>query len=232
MERASTTRPVRTIRRGPARRFGPTLALALLVWIAVDVFGQHQHSIRQFDPIEVARLETAMWRSYYARNAPRLFWQMAGGLRSQFHAPFWRSFGLAYQATKAAFVFKRGASEADYARALPTLTTYYQSIQNLTEERFDVPDMARLELNWWVVHRQRDRYSYDDLAQALAQTAGALYNLPANQFVRYGQLRADAMRLCDEAGRKPGGATNADWQRIEEELTAAWGELHTVVQPK
>lgn len=229
MERVAKSHSVRPASHQRFRWLWRGLVVALLVWVVVDVFVPRQHSIRRFDPSEVARLETVMWRSYYDRNAPLLFWQLAGGLRSQFHAPFWRSFGLAYQATKAAFVFKQGMADADYARALPILVDYYGAIQKLTTERFDVPNVAYLELNWWVIHRQRDRYSYDDLARALNETAGALYSQPASRFVRYGRLRADAMRRCDEAGRQ---ATEADWQRIEAELTAAWGELYAVVHPK
>lgn len=215
-------KPVRWLWRGAL--------LALLIWVMVDVFVPRKHSIRQFDPAEVAQLETAMWQSYYDRNPVLLFWQLAGGLRQQFHAPFWRSFGLAFQATKAAFVFKRGQSRADYERALPILTDYYQSIQDLTHERFNVQRVAALELNWWIIHRQRNRYSYADLADALGQTSAALYSQPVSSFAKYAQLRADAMRLCDNAGQRPGGATQADWQRIERGLNRAWSNLNNIVQ--
>lgn len=116
--------------------------LALLVWIAVDVFVPRQHSLRQFDAADVARLETAMWRSCYDKNPVLLFWQLAGGLRHQFHAPFRRSFGLAFRATRAAFVFRQGQSRGDYQRALPILTDYYRSIQDLSEEQFDIRRVA------------------------------------------------------------------------------------------
>lgn len=218
------------LRKKPTRWLRRGLLLALLVWISVDVFVPCKHSLRQFDPAEVARLETAMWRSYYDKNPVLLFWQLAGGLRQQFGAPFWRSFGLAFQATNAAFVFKRGQSRADYERALPLLTTYYQSIQQLSLEPFEVRRVAALELNWWIVHRQRARYSYADLAHALAQTSAALYGLPAPAFVPYARLRAEAMRLCDEAGQHPNGATQADWQRIERTLNRAWENLHGTVR--
>ena len=205
--------------------------LATLIWMAVDVFVPRQHSLRQFDPAEVARLETAMWRSYYDKKPILLFWQLAGGLRQQFHAPFWRSFGLAFQATRAAFVFKQGQSRADYQRALPILTDYYRSIQKLSEEPFDTERMAALELDWWIVHRQRDRYTYSTLALALAHTSAALYTSPASKFAGYARLRAEAMRLCDEAGRHQKGATETDWREIEAVLNQAWGTLHRVVRP-
>lgn len=211
--------------------FWRTALLSLLLWITIDVFVPRQHSIRQFDAKEVARLETAMWRSYYDKNPALLFWQLAGGLRQQFHAPFWRSFGLAFLATKAAFVFKKGQSRTDYQQAMPALITYYEAIQKLTVERFDVQKVAALELDWWIVHRQRDRYSYGDLAVALEKTSAALYNQPVSSFSAYATLRANAMRLCDETGHRPSATTEITWQKIEQELDLAWSTLHTVVRP-
>lgn len=204
--------------------------LALLIWIAADVAILRKHSLRQFDPAEVARLETAMWRSYYEKKPILLFWQLAGGLRQQFQAPFWKSFGLAFQATRAAFVFKQGQSRADYGQALPILTDYYQSIQELSREQFDVHEVAALELDWWIVHRQRDRYSYSDLAVALTRTSAALYSRSAPEFTTYAQLRTNAMQLCDDAGKHTGGTSEAEWQQIEQVLSQAWGNLHEVVQ--
>ena len=213
-----------------ARWFGWGALLALSIWISTDLYVPRKHSIRQFDPSEVARLETDMWQSYYAKNPALLFWQLAAGLRQQFHASFWRSFVLAFQATKAAFVFKRGTSRPDYQQTLPGLVSYYRAIQELTVESFDVPKVAQLELEWWIVHRQRDRYSYSDLADALVQTSAALYRQPPTDFIPYGKLRADAMRRCDEAGQKSGGASKADWERIEVVLTQAWSDLQLTVQ--
>jgi hypothetical protein len=197
--------PRRTTRRGW------WLALAgLVIWISADLFVPRHHDLRQFDPNELAQVETAMWRSYYEKKPVLLFWQLAGGLRQQFHAPFWRSFKIGFQATKAAFVFKKGRSRADYEQALPDLIAYYESIQDLSTGPFDVVKVSKLELEWWIVHRQRDRYSYADLAEVLAQTAATQYDQPAAQFKTYGFLRADAMRLRDESSQKTGGTTEAD----------------------
>ena len=216
--------------RKPVRKFEKLALVALLLWISVDLFVPVQHSIRQFDPTAVAKLETAMWRSYYEKKPVLLFWQLATGLRQQFHAPFWRSFKLGFQAAKAAFDFKEDKTRAEYQKALPGLTTYYESIQALTTDRFDVKKLAKLELEWWIIHRERERYSYSDLANALSQTAAVQYNQSANEFVTYGQLRADAMRLRDESSRQADGTTEADWQRIETVLNAAWKSLHQTVQ--
>ena len=215
--------------RKPTFWFWRGVLVALLVWIAVDLFVPTQNSIRQFDPQEVARLETDMWRSYYEKKPVLLFWQLAGGLRQQFHAPFWRSFKLGFQATKAAFAFKKGKTRSEYQQALPDLISYYEAIQALSTDQFDVPKLAELELEWWIIHRQREQYSYELLANALAQTAAAQYAQSAAPFNQYGQLRADAMRLRDASSQKPNGTTETDWQRINQKLVQAWSALHEVV---
>ena len=230
METFTTKAP--SVRQPRLRRWlGWGALLALVLWIAVDLVIPRKNSLRQFDPIEVARLETAMWKSYYEKKPVLLFWQLALGLREQFHAPFWRSFTLGFQATKAAFVFKNsGRTYVENQKALPDLVSYYESIQQLSTESFDVPKVAKLELEWWIVHRQRERYSYTDLANALEQTSAALYNQPAASFATYGRLRADAMHVCDDVRHQPGGATEADWQRIEIMLNQAWGSFHQAIQ--
>lgn len=44
------------------------LVAAIAVWIAVDLYRPYKVDIRAFDADEVARLDTAMWRSYYGRQ--------------------------------------------------------------------------------------------------------------------------------------------------------------------
>ncbi|WP_460969701.1 hypothetical protein [Spirosoma migulaei] len=227
---STKTNSTPTLSPKPGRWLLWGILIALLAWVITDLYVPRKNSLREFNPNEVARLETAMWRSYYQKKPVLLFWQLAGGLRQQFHAPFWRSFLLGFQASKAAFDFKKGKSRLDYQKTLPDLISYYKSIQALSTDQFDVPSVAKLELEWWIVHRQRERYSYSDLANALVQTSAALYNQPAASFITYGRLRADAMRLCDDVRQKPGGATEADWQHIEDELNQAWSSFHQAVQ--
>jgi hypothetical protein len=85
---------------------------------------------------EVARLETAMWRSYYAKEHVRLFAQLAELMRRQYHMPFARSNLVAYHAAKAAFVFKKGNCRTDYEKALPNLVHFYTAIRNVSDTAF------------------------------------------------------------------------------------------------
>src|SRR2546423_3506965 len=97
------------------------LIAALAIWIAIDLNRPYKVDIRAFDADEVARLDTAMWRSYYSRKRLKLFKELGELLDSQFHFPFWRRQLVAYRAAKAAFVFKDGKTREDYEKALPDL---------------------------------------------------------------------------------------------------------------
>ena len=51
-------------------------------WAAAELARPRRADIRVFDPDEVARLETAMWRSYYDRRRLPLFGQLVALLRA------------------------------------------------------------------------------------------------------------------------------------------------------
>jgi hypothetical protein len=201
---------------------------AALGWIGFDLYAPRQTRLREFDPNEVARLETAMWRSYYDKERVKLFNQLSETLRRQYHMPLVRSNAVAYQAAKAAFVFKEGKQRADYEKALPNLVNYYTAIRAMSDVPFDVERAAKLELEWWIVHRQRARHKPDDLANALANLQAELFRLPAERFQEHARWRAEAMIIRDNKA-EAGGVSEADWQRIEELLRGSWQSLWKVV---
>jgi len=184
--------------------------------------------MRAFDPNEVARLETAMWRSYYEKQQLRLYTQMTELLRSQYNLPFIRSNTVAYQAARAAFVFKGGHNRQDYEKALPYLVSFYTAIQKVSDIPFDVERAARLELEWWIIHRERGKHPSGDLALALASLQSELYRMPAERFTEHARLRAEAMTIRDTKA-EAGGVTEADWAKIDELLHASWQSLFNVV---
>jgi hypothetical protein len=200
----------------------------LLAWVAFDLYAPRRTSLRDFDADEVARLETAMWRSYYSRERARLFAQMGELLRTQYRLPLLRSNLVAYQAAKAAFVFKDGRGRTDYEKALPNLFNFYGAIRQVGDVDFDVERAARLELEWWIVHRERKRHASGDLERALADLASEIYRVPAERLAEHARLRAEAMEIRD-AKAEQGGVNEEDWRRIDELLHASWRSLRLAV---
>jgi hypothetical protein len=200
----------------------------LLAYTAFDLLAPRASRMRGFDPNEVARLETAMWRSYYEKQQLRLYNQMTELLRGQYNLPFIRSNTVGYQAARAAFVFKGGHNRQDYEKALPYLVSFYTAIHKVSDIPFDVDRAPLLELEWWIIHRERDKHEPGDLARALAALSSELYQIPAERFAEHARLRAEAMTIRDTKA-DGGGVTEADWAKIDELLHASWRSLFDVV---
>ena len=203
---------------------------ALLLWVGSDLLVPRRADIRRFDPREIAQLDTVMWRSYYERRSGDLFLQLAELMRLQFHFPLLRSNHVAAYAAKAAFIFKDGHDRADYERALPYLECYFQEIHDISDRPFNVRRAARLELEWWIIHRERAKHGYEDLARAVAEAAAELYQVPADKLMDYGRYRADAMKVRDTR-TVASGVTEEDWRVIESDLQASWQSLWKAIQP-
>lgn len=196
--------------------------VALVVWIGVDLYRPVHTDLRSFDAVEVARLETAMWRSYYDHRQLDLFTGLIDLLHREYRMPFWRATLSAYHAAKAAVVFQRGRERLDYELALPDLVSYYRLIRRSSSTDFEPEPVARLELEWWILHRQRD----PRLETALADLQAAIYHEPASVFMKHAHARAEAMVLRDEKTER---LTSSDWNHIEQLLEVSWNSLNRVL---
>jgi hypothetical protein len=203
----------------------------VLAWAAWDLWAPRSHSLRDFQPDEVGRLETAMWKSYYAHERLPLFSQLATLLRRQYGLPILRSYVVAYHAARGAVVFQRGHSHADYEQALPEIVAFYSGIRRVSSEDFDVKQAARRELDWWIVHREREAHPPLALDRSLAALQAELYHLPEDQLAEHARFRAEATRLCDTIVAK-GDSTAQQWTEIERLLHASWGSLWNVVNTR
>ena len=209
----------------------------LLLWLLVaagacvlgaELWMPRKASLRDFDPARVAALETSMWRAYYEKREGALFRDMSVLLRTQYHMPWLRSYSVAYQAARAAFVFKRGRVRADYEKALPLLESYYEAIRAGSDRAFDARQAARLELEWWIVHRQRELHEVADLERALEDVQAAIYAVPSERFAEHARLRAEAMRIRDDEAAA-NGVSETDWHHIQELLRDSWTSLSRAV---
>jgi hypothetical protein len=196
------------------------VALFTIAW--VEQSSLHKVNLNGFDARAVGQLDTDMWRSYYERRPARLFRQMTTLLDTQFHMPLLMRVRNAYRAAHAAFVFKDGHNRAEYEKALPDLERYYADIAALAIRPFDPQKAARLELEWWILHRERS----PQLAAALADLQAVIYGVPADRLADHAELRAEAMVLRDHKGDS---ITEADWKQIGGMLDHSWTSLYEAV---
>ncbi|MDP4264051.1 MAG: hypothetical protein Q8941_16105 [Bacteroidota bacterium] len=213
----------------PRKKIIPGLLFLLAGWIVIDLYYPFKRDISKIDARETARMEGAMWRSYYEKKKLKLFFQSAELIREEFHFPFWRSNRAAYYAAKAAFVFKDGHNRSDYDKALPYLKKYYGLVNDISITPFSSDSAAMTELEWWIIRRERDMHPPAEWENWLAATASVMYHLPADSFREYAKLRVEAMLLRDEKGDS---ITETDWHKINDILAEAWQSFATGLQQK
>jgi len=198
----------------------------LTAWIAWDILIPRPYDIREFEPVQMGKLEAAMWKSYYEQKPLQLFGQLTQTMRTQFKAPFWKSVQLGYFATKAALTFQEGKERKEYLQALPYLECYYQGIQNLSFQSINIEKAARHELEWWIIRREPHIHSPNEWKTWIAEIAETLYQKDDRIFQLYAHLRVEAMLKRDALGTQ---ITDEDWREIEEKLQESWMALYTAV---
>jgi hypothetical protein len=85
-----------------------------------------------------------------------------------------------------------------------------------------------LELEWWIVHRERKKHAPGDLDKALAELPAELYQVPVEKMMEHARLRAEAMTIRDNHA-EAGGVSEADWKKIEALLHESWRALYSTV---
>src|SRR4051812_19435309 len=90
-QRREATRPDSAAIANPRRRRSKikwavmTIIALVIAYGLFDLYGPRSTKLRHFDANEVARLETAMWRSYYDRKPVKLFNELSELLRTQYN---------------------------------------------------------------------------------------------------------------------------------------------------
>jgi hypothetical protein len=113
-----------------------------------------KQTLRSFDPAEMSRLETAMWRDYYEKHYAALFYHLYESSRAQFGFSLLDSMKIGLFAARAARAFQPTRSRAEASAALPYLESYYSLLPNAAPVAFDAGEVARHELDWWQARRE------------------------------------------------------------------------------
>jgi len=205
--------------------------ILLILVLAVGAAGIYlcwprKADLRAFDPAEMARLETAMWRDYYERHYPRLFYHLYELSRTQFGFSPLDSFRIALSAAQAAKTFQPTRSRAEADAALPPLVTYYRLLQAAAPAAFDVNETARLELDWW--QARREKIGPKDYGRTVAEVAALTFGKSRDDpaMLESGIVRAEAMAYRDARYKS---MTEANWSEIETQLLRAYRLLKASV---
>jgi hypothetical protein len=201
-------------------------AVALPAALAAYVCWPRQADLRAFDPAEMGRLETAMWRDYYEKHYPALFYHLYESSRTQSGFSPLTSLRIALSAAQAAKAFQPTRSRSEAEAAIPDLVTYYGLLRPAASVAFDPQEVASHELDWW--QARREAAGPKDYGVTIALVAALTYGKPKDdpQLLAFGVARAEAMADRDAHGQ---GITDADWSRIESELQGAYRQLKAAI---
>ena len=208
-----------------------TATLALVLALILGGIGAYaswpRHpDLRGFEPGDIARLETAMWRDYYEKRYPALFYHLYELSRTQFGFSPLDSFRIAWAAARAAKAFQPTRSREAANAALPPLVTYYRLLASAVPGGFDAEAAARLELDWW--QARREAVAPGQYGATVARVAAITYGKPADDrsLLISGIGRAEAMAYRDARGQ---AMTDPDWSEIECRLLRAYRSLKAAV---
>ena len=169
---------------------------------------------RDFDPDELARLETRMWKAYYRRQPARLFVLLVQALHAQAQVSWLRALQASLLLTRAAAGFAR--STGAYERFAADIGHAYRTLG--LPDHVDVEAVARHELRWWVVRRELGLAAGEAAGDALTDLYAALYDVPREHVAEAGRLRGLAAEVRDRgANDDPDGplaAGSAYWPEV------------------
>ena len=172
--------------------------------------------MRSFDPNALGRLECAAWVGYYRKRWGRVLTAAVGMVREGFRLPWPRTLVGAVYVLRANQLWAP-VPDNDPVGARRAMRRFYALVASTHGETFDVDEAARLEVEWWRLHRvlQRDTPGEDaePLVNALAALYAHVYRVPAEQVRLAAAERAEAMRVSDAwvaAGCDPASPMIAD----------------------
>ncbi len=179
-----------------------------------------------FDPDELARLETRMWKAYYRRQPARLFALLFEALHAQARVSWPRTLAASLLLTKAAAGFAR--SDGDYERFAPDIGRAYRLLG--LPDHVDAEAVARHELRWWVVRRELGLASGAAAGDAITDLYASIYDVPRERLAEAGRLRGLAAEVRDRgATDDPDGSRGSgrdDWPEVARLLRDSYRSLH------
>jgi hypothetical protein len=156
--------------------------------------------LRSFDPLLVGRLECAMWMAYYLRRWPQLLLLSVRVTRAAFGMNWTRTLHGAWLVLRANQLWAPADNDPDGARRC--MRRFYALLRLAHGEPADPARAARLEVEWWRVHRahQHGEAGGDNspLVSALSRLYSEVYGRPEDELRTAARYRARAMGICDK----------------------------------
>jgi hypothetical protein len=186
----------------------------------------------RLDPDRIAHFESAGWQAYYDRNWPRVFWLMVQLNQEEFRMSLPTALAASVDIVRASIAF--APIDNDVPAATAHLQRFYDKARRSAGLRPDAQTLAKLEMDYWVVHRklalerkQAPNHTGDiePMVASLARLHTALFDAPSEAIRRSAEERAQAAATVD---RITGGYSTdvaAEWRQVEAQLLEAYQAL-------
>ncbi len=166
--------------------------------------------LRSFDPGHIADLEYRAWVAYYRRQWLQVLTAAVGLVHAGFGLDWRRTLHGAWLVLRANQLWAP-ASGNDPAGARRCMRRFYALVRLTYGEPQDPAEAARLEVDWWRAHRERQRpvvpgESNAELVDAVTRLYAFLYREPEPDVRPAAAHRARAMEISDQwaaEGRHP-----------------------------
>ena len=155
---------------------------------------------QSFDPRRVAQLECALWVAYYRREWMAFLRAAVFLVRHVFGLPWLSTVRGSWFVLRATQLWAP-CPDNDPAAARLAMERFYRLLKRHNHEPFDPAEAARLEVEWWHVHRELQHNNARSDERALVDALAALYayafGLPDAAVRLAAEQRVLAMRYCD-----------------------------------
>ena len=153
--------------------------------------------IRHFDPQKIAYYEKENYVAYYQKAWLKLLRISIGLVKESFGLSWFQAAYGAYLVARAEIAFAP-FPENDVPRAVAYMTRFYQLLKDIHHEDFDPAVAARLDVNWWIVHRKLfGNAKNQELVDALTELYAEAYGVEASKMSEAARLRAEGMLYSD-----------------------------------
>lgn len=185
----------------------------------------------RFDPAAVAHYEVEGWKAYYDRAWLKLLALVAALARAQFRIPLVQSWLAAYYITRASVAWV--PKDHDDAAITRSLARFYALARRYAGLTFDVEAAARLEAQYWDVHRrlvgQADKEAFVD---TMTRLHAVVFGLDEAQTRESAVLRVEANNVLDTITGRTSDDPARDWQQCERLLRACYESLAKAMEQR
>jgi hypothetical protein len=153
--------------------------------------------IRNFDPRKVAHYEKENYVAYYQKDWLKLFRVSVAMVKEAFALSWPQAVYGAYLVARAE-IAAAPFPDNDIPLAETYMRRFYQFIKNTHKEDFDTALAAKLDVNWWVIHRKLfGNAENQELVDAVACLYEEVYGAESERFKEAAYQRAMGMLYSD-----------------------------------